>query len=128
MLIIILTFFYQPLPYPINLSNIINPFVYYSISISLIIALVFLNYFALSFGNESRIRKEALNRMEEVMAKEHEILSLGGQAAAAAHSLGTPLSTIKIISQELMKQFKDKKMFKKILNYYQVRLRDVTKF
>jgi len=109
LLIIILTFFYQPLPYPINLSNIINPFVYYSISISLIIALVFLNYFALSFGNESRIRKEALNRMEEVMAKEHEILSLGGQAAAAAHSLGTPLSTIKIISQELMKQFKDNK-------------------
>ena len=35
------------------------------------------------------------------MAKEHEMLSLGGQAAAAAHSLGTPLSTIKIISQEL---------------------------
>ena len=107
LLILILTFFYQPLPYPVNLTNIINPFVYYSISISLIIALFFLNYFALSFGNESRIRKEALNRMEEVMAKEHEILSLGGQAAAAAHSLGTPLSTIKIITQELMKQFKN---------------------
>ena len=28
------------------------------------------------------------------MAKENELLSLGGQAAAAAHSLGTPLSTI----------------------------------
>ena len=41
------------------------------------------------------------------MAKEHELLSLGGQAAAAAHSLGTPLSTIKIISQELAKQLKD---------------------
>jgi two-component system sensor histidine kinase RegB len=109
LLILILTFVYQPLPYPVNLTNIINPFVYYSISISLIIALFFLNYFALSFGNESRIRKEALNRMEEVMAKEHEILSLGGQAAAAAHSLGTPLSTIKIITQELMKQFKNNK-------------------
>ena len=109
LLILTLTFFYQSLPYPVNLTNIINPFVYYSISISLIIALFFLNYFALSFGNESRIRKEALNRMEEVMAKEHEILSLGGQAAAAAHSLGTPLSTIKIITQELMKQFKNNK-------------------
>ena len=39
------------------------------------------------------------------MAKENELLSLGGQAAAAAHSLGTPLSTIKIISQELFDQF-----------------------
>ena len=45
------------------------------------------------------------------MAKEHEMLSLGGQAAAAAHSLGTPLSTIKIISQELKKQLKDKKIY-----------------
>ena len=29
--------------------------------------------------------------------------------AAAAHSLGTPLSTIKIITQELSKQLKDQK-------------------
>ena len=43
------------------------------------------------------------------MAKEHEMLSLGGQAAAAAHSFGTPLSTIKIISQELKYQLKDQK-------------------
>ena len=61
------------------------------------------------------------------MAKEHEMLSLGGQAAAAAHSLGTPLSTIKIISQELTKQLKVKKMSFKILNFYQVKLKDVMK-
>jgi len=59
------------------------------------------------FGIESRLRKDALNKMEEVMAKEHEMLSLGGQAAAAAHSLGTPLSTIKIITQELKEQLKN---------------------
>jgi hypothetical protein len=47
---------------------------------SIIIALIFLNYFALSFGSQSRLRKEALDKMEEVMAKEHELLSLGGQA------------------------------------------------
>ena len=41
------------------------------------------------------------------MATEHELLSLGGQAAAAAHSLGTPLSTIKIIAHDLEKQFKE---------------------
>ena len=43
------------------------------------------------------------------MAQEHEMLSLGGQAAAAAHSLGTPLSTIKIITQELLKQLRNNK-------------------
>ena len=37
------------------------------------------------------------------------MLSLGGQAAAAAHSLGTPLSTIKIVTQELKKQLKNNK-------------------
>ena len=63
----------------------------------------------MTFGTQSRLRKEALTKMEEVMATEHELLSLGGQAAAAAHSLGTPLSTIKIITQDLMKQFKGKK-------------------
>ena len=108
-LIIILTFFYSPLPYPLDNEFVLNPYIYYAIPISLIIALVFLNYFAITFGIQSRLRKEALNKMQEVMAKEHELLSLGGQAAAAAHSLGTPLSTIKIITQELMQQFKDKK-------------------
>ena len=39
------------------------------------------------------------------MAKENELLSLGGQAAAAAHSLGTPLSTILLTVTELQKEF-----------------------
>ena len=111
--IIFLTFFYQPLPYPVNEHFHIDGYYYYSIPISLIIALIFLNYFASSFGNESRIRKEALNKMEEIMSKEHELLSLGGQAAAAAHSLGTPFSTIKIISSDLLKQFEDNREVKK---------------
>ena len=107
--IIFLTFYSYDLPKPLSNHFHVSPYYYYSIPISLVIALYFLNYFALLFGRESRLRKEALNKMEEVMAKEHEMLSLGGQAAAAAHSLGTPLSTIKIITQELMRQFKDQK-------------------
>ena len=108
-LIIFLTFFSEDLPKPLSDHFHVSPYYYYSIPLALIIALVFLNYFAILFGAESRLRKEALNKMEEVMAKEHELLSLGGQAAAAAHSLGTPLSTIKIISQELMKQLSNQK-------------------
>ena len=108
-LIIFLTFFSEDLPKPLSDHFHVSPYYYYSVPLALIIALVFLNYFAILFGAESRLRKEALNKMEEVMAKEHELLSLGGQAAAAAHSLGTPLSTIKIISQELMKQLSNQK-------------------
>ena len=109
LMIIFLTFYASDLPYPLANHFHISDYIYYSIPVSLIIALIFLNYFAIIFGRESRLRKEALNKMEEIMAKEHEMLSLGGQAAAAAHSLGTPLSTIKIISQELTKQLKNQK-------------------
>jgi len=113
LMIIFLTFFNQPLPYLVSEHFHVDSYYYYSIPIALIIALIFLNYFALSFGSESRIRKEALNKMEEIMLKEHELLSLGGQAAAAAHSLGTPFSTMKIISTDLLDQFKDNKDVKK---------------
>ena len=108
-IIVILTFYSKDLPSPLSDHFHVSPYYYYSIPIALIVALVFLNYFAMTFGTQSRLRKEALAKMEEVMAKEHEMLSLGGQAAAAAHSLGTPLSTIKIISQELLKQLKNNK-------------------
>jgi two-component system sensor histidine kinase RegB len=113
LVIIFLTFFNQPLPYPVNEHFHVDDYYFYSIPISLIIALIFLNYFALTFGVESRVKKEALNKMEEIMSKENELLSLGGQAAAAAHSLGTPFSTIKIISSDLLKQFKNNKEVKK---------------
>ena len=109
--IITLSFFHQELPSPLN-NYIFNNYYYYSFPIALVIALIFLNFFAFTFGKESRLRKEALDKLQEVMAKEHELVSLGGQAAAAAHSLGTPLSTIKIISNELFDQFKNDKNLK----------------
>jgi len=112
-IILFLTFYYQDLPINLNSDFHNNHYFYYSIPTALIIALVFLNYFAMTFGAQSRLRKEALAKMEEVMAKEHELLSLGGQAAAAAHSLGTPLSTITIIAHDLMRQFEGKKDIEK---------------
>ena len=110
--IITLTFFHQDLPYPLNQYEF-NDHYFYAIPTALIIALIFLNYFALIFGKESKLRKEALDKIQEVIAKEHELVSLGGQVAAAAHSLGTPLSTIKIISQDLLKELKSSKKFNK---------------
>jgi two-component system sensor histidine kinase RegB len=100
------------LPSPLN-NYIINKYYYYSIPIALTVALIFLNYFAITFGKESRVRKDALDKIQEVISKEHELVSLGAQAAAAAHSLGTPLSTIKIISHELFDQLKNNKNFGK---------------
>ncbi len=111
--ILFLTFYHVELIYPEKNKILVNNFYYYAIPTSLVIALIFLNYFATTFGRESRLRKEALDKLEQVIAKEHELVSLGGQAAAAAHSLNTPLSTIKVISQDMYKQFKDQKDIKK---------------
>ncbi len=107
--IIFITFFKKDLPSPLNYHFHISDYYYYAIPISLIIALIFLNFFSISFGTERKKRENALNKMEAIMAKEHELVSLGGQAAAAAHSLGTPLSTIKIILSDLEKEFKENK-------------------
>ena len=111
--IIFLTFFHSDLFDSTNDHFHISEYYHYAVALALSIALVFLNYFGLKFGAEAKIKKEALNKMEEVIAKEHELLSLGGQAAAAAHSFGTPLSTIKIIAQDLLDQLKDNKIIKK---------------
>ncbi len=110
--IILLTFYHQELPSPLN-EYIFSNHYYYSVPLALIIALIFLSFFALTFGNESKVRKDALDKIQEVISKENELVSLGGQAAAAAHSLGTPLSTIKIISQDLYDNFKNNKELKK---------------
>jgi len=104
--IVFITFFHKELPSPLN-DYIFNNYYYFAVPIALVVALIFLNYFALTFGKESKVRKEALDKIQELISKENELLSLGGQAAAAAHSLGTPLSTIKIISQDLFDQFKE---------------------
>ena len=59
--IIILTFYSSDLPAPLSDHFHVSPYYYYSIPISLIIALFFLNYFAMTFGIQSRLRKEALS-------------------------------------------------------------------
>ena len=110
--IILLTFYHHALPSPLDVY-IFSNYYYYSVPIALIIALIFLSFFALTFGNESKVRKDALDKIQEVISKENELVSLGGQAAAAAHSLGTPLSTIKIISQDLYNNFKNNNDLKK---------------
>jgi len=101
----ILTFFYNNLPHPGEFHFHVPDYYLYAMPISVIIGLIFLVYFGFKFGEESRIRKKAYDKIQELMAKESELLSLGGQAAAAAHSLGTPLSTILLTVTELKKEF-----------------------
>ena len=111
--LIILTFFYQELPHSGELHFHAPDYYLYAIPLSIMIGLIFLVFFGNKFGEESRIRKKAYDKIQEIMAKENELLSLGAQAAAAAHSLGTPLSTILLTAKELQKDLGDNSKFKK---------------
>ncbi|MDC0618903.1 ActS/PrrB/RegB family redox-sensitive histidine kinase [Pelagibacteraceae bacterium] len=111
----VLTYFYLPLPgMDINVFNLPN---FYKLGVltSILIGLIFLSYFGIRFSGETKKRSEALNKLQEVISKEYELESLGGQAAAAAHSLGTPLATISVVAKELKKEIgNDKEISKDI--------------
>ena len=116
LLLFAITFFHLPLPgmeeYVLSFPN------YYvtGILISLIIGLIFLSYFGIRFAGETKKRSDALNKLQQILAKEYELESLGGQAAAAAHSLGTPLATISVVSKELRKEIGDRSKHTKDLD------------
>ena len=103
-ILVVLTLYHFPLPHFDELHFHVPNYYLYAIPSAIIIGLVFLAYFGARFGQESRKRTEALNRLELILAKEHELESIGIQAAAAAHSLGTPLSTITVVAKELEKE------------------------
>ena len=101
-LLFFLSVHYLPLP-GVNLLTFSD--IYKTgIIISILIGLIFLSYFGIRFAGEKKKTAEALNKLQEVIYKEYELESLGGQAAAAAHSLGTPLATISVVSKELKKE------------------------
>ena len=99
-----ITFYHLPLPHPGDFDFIVPDYYLYAMPTSVVTAIVFLTYFVARFGLESRKRAEALKELELVLAKEQELESIGLQAAAAVHSLGTPLSTITVIAKELKKE------------------------
>ncbi len=105
----LLTIFHYPLP-GIHDGSVTFPKLYLiGYFIAIIVGLIFLSYFGIRFSGESKRRSDAVNRLQQVVAKEYELESLGGQAAAAAHSLGTPLATINVVATEIKKEIGDNK-------------------
>ena len=103
-MLFLLTHFYLQLPGMDPSKFIVPNFYKFGVLASILIGLIFLSYFGIRFSGETKKRSEALNKLQEVIAKEYELESLGGQAAAAAHSLGTPLATISVVAKELKKE------------------------
>ena len=115
-ILIVLTISHYSLPHSGDLHFHVPNYYLYAIPTAIIIGLIFLTYFGARFGIEARKRTEALNRLELILAKEHELESIGLQAAAAAHSLGTPLSTITVVARELEKEIGNNPKYSKDIN------------
>jgi len=112
-LLFLISYFYLPLP-GIQENTLTFPIFYKTgILAAILIGLIFLSYFGIRFAGETKKRSEAFNKLQEVISKEYELESLGGQAAAAAHSLGTPLATISVVAKELKKDIGDKSEYSK---------------
>jgi len=99
----LLAFIHYPLPWdPADPDPLVLPGIYVAgVWLSIFIAMGFLGLQAWQITEESRQLADALAATELVLAREQHLSQLDGLAAAAAHELGTPLSTISLISREL---------------------------
>jgi two-component system sensor histidine kinase RegB len=75
--------------------------------VALLVGLVFLALYARQVTTEMHAMGEALVATQLALAREQKLTDLGGVVAAAAHELGTPLATIKLVSSELMEELDD---------------------
>ncbi len=113
LLLVTLTFNHLPLPGIEQFGLSFPNYYLLGILISIIIGLIFLSYFGIRFSGETKKRSEAFNKLQVLLSKEYELESLGGQAAAAAHSLGTPLATISVVVKELKNEIGDDPKYSK---------------
>jgi two-component system sensor histidine kinase RegB len=100
----ILVLYHYPLPWPEEEPiDIPRPYMI-GVWISLMLAIGYISIYAWQITEESRQLSDALAATELVLAREHYLTQLDGLAAAAAHELGTPLSTILLVARELERE------------------------
>ena len=66
------------------------------------IGIGFIGLYTRRVSSEVRALSDALFAAQMALAREQTLTDLGGVVAAAAHELGTPLATIKLVSSELI--------------------------
>ncbi|MDP2062175.1 MAG: ActS/PrrB/RegB family redox-sensitive histidine kinase [Phaeovulum sp.] len=80
----------------------------FGIWVAIIIGVVFLGIYARRVSSEIHSMGDALLATQMALAREQKLTDLGGVVAAAAHELGTPLATIKLVSTELADELDDR--------------------
>ena len=97
----VLVFVHFPLPWDSEVPLKLPPIYMMGVWLSILLAIGFIGVYAWQITEEARQLADALAATELVLAREQHLSQLDGLAAAAAHELGTPLSTIAVIAKEL---------------------------
>ena len=96
--------FHQPLPWAGSTPPDMPRLYVVGIWIAVILTMLFLSAYAFRIAQESHQLSNALSATELILANEKHLTSLDGLATAAAHELGTPLSTIQLVAKELERE------------------------
>lgn len=70
--------------------------------LAIVIGVAFLSVYSWRVASEIRSMSDALFAAQMALSREQKLTDLGGVVAAAAHELGTPLATIKLVSSEMI--------------------------
>jgi two-component system sensor histidine kinase RegB len=76
--------------------------------VALVISILFSTSYSRRVTTEIHSMSDALVATQMALAREQKLTDLGGVVAAAAHELGTPLATIKLVSTELLDELSDR--------------------
>ncbi|MGB7259457.1 MAG: ActS/PrrB/RegB family redox-sensitive histidine kinase [Pseudolabrys sp.] len=96
-----LVFEHYPLPWDVDDPLELPPIYMMGVWLAILLAIGFIGVYAWQVTEESRQLADALAATELVLTREQHLSQLDGLAAAAAHELATPLSTISVIAREL---------------------------
>jgi two-component system, sensor histidine kinase RegB len=102
-----LVFFHFPLPWDSDDPLVLPPIYLFGVWLSIAVAIGVTSLYAFQVAEEARQLSDALAATELVLTREQHLTQLDGLAAAAAHELGTPLSTIFLIARELERTVAD---------------------
>jgi two-component system sensor histidine kinase RegB len=102
-----LVYFHFPLPWDSDDPLVLPPIYLFGVWLSIAVAIGVTSLYAFQVAEEARQLSDALAATELVLTREQHLTQLDGLAAAAAHELGTPLSTIFLISRELERSVGD---------------------
>ena len=101
---IFLVFYHLPLPWAPGSRPELLPIYKVGLLASVLSGMIFLALYAWRLAKEARQMADALTATELVLAREQQLHALDGLAAAAAHELGSPLSTITVVAKELARE------------------------